>query len=96
MTTRTYEIADAIMDEAEYEYREFNLANIQSVQNYAFNGMDIVISDEEAEAILTACRAFIEYVKTHSTVRYDESWAIEQWEEMVRRPLLSWGEEEDE
>ena len=58
--------------------------------------MDIVIDEDEATAILTACRAFIDYVKTHSTVRYDESWAIEQWEEMVRRPLLNWGEEEDE
>lgn len=87
MSERTYNIADSIMDGAQYEYRKFNLANIQSVQNYAFNGMDEVISDAEAAAILKACRAFIEYVETHDPVRKDESWAIEQWREMVRIPL---------
>ena len=59
MSERTYKIADAILDNAQEEYRSYNLANAERVADYAYNGMDIVIGDEEAEAILTACREYL-------------------------------------
>lgn len=63
MSERTYKIADAIMDPAAEEYREFNLANAKAVEDYAFNGMDIVISTKEAEAILKACKEYLAIVE---------------------------------
>lgn len=63
MSERTYKIADAILDNAQEEYRSYNLANAERVADYAYNGMDIVIGDEEAEAILTACREYLAIVE---------------------------------
>lgn len=63
MSERTYKIADAILDSAQEEYRDYNLANAKAVENYAFNAMDIVISDEEAEAILNACKKYLSIVE---------------------------------
>ena len=83
MTTRTYEIADAIMDSAAAEYRSINLANAQAVADYAFNGMDIVISDDEAEAILNACRSYIEHIESPD---FDGGYSF-AWDDIVRRPL---------
>ena len=83
MTTRTYEIAAAIMDSAAAEYRDFNLSGIESVQDYAFNAMDIVISDSEAEAILNACRSYIEYTESPN---FNGQGSL-AWDNLVRRPL---------
>ena len=63
MSERTYKIADAILDNAQEEYRSYNLANAERVADYAYNGMDIVIGDEEAEAILTACREYLSIIE---------------------------------
>lgn len=63
MSERTYKIADAILDSAQEEYRSYNLANAERVSDYAYNAMDIVIGDEEAEAILTACREYLAIVE---------------------------------
>ena len=87
MTVRTYEIADAIMDSAASEYRAFNLANAKAVENYAFNGMDIVISEAEATAILTACRS---YISCTEGGEFDGQGQL-AWDERVRRPLEDWG-----
>lgn len=62
MSERTYKIADAILDSAQEEYRSYNLENAERVSDYAYNAMDIVIGDEEAEAILTACREYLAIV----------------------------------
>lgn len=59
MSERTYKIADAILDSAQEEYREINLADADAVAAYALNGMGIAIGDEEAEAILNACKEYI-------------------------------------
>lgn len=63
MSERTYKIADAILDSAQEEYRSYNLANAERVSDYAYNAMDIVIGDEEAEAILTACREYLDIIE---------------------------------
>lgn len=63
MSERTYKIADAILDSAQEEYRSYNLVNAERVSDYAYNAMDIVISDEEAEAILTACREYLAIIE---------------------------------
>lgn len=63
MSERTYKIADAILDSAQEEYRSYNLENAERVSDYAYNAMDIVIGDEEAEAILTACREYLAIVE---------------------------------
>ena len=63
MSERTYKIADAILDNAQEEYRSYNLANAERVADYAYNGMDIVIGDEESEAILTACREYLSIIE---------------------------------
>lgn len=63
MSERTYKIADAILDSAQEEYRSYNLANAERVSDYAYNAMDIVIGDEEAEAILTACREYLSIIE---------------------------------
>lgn len=63
MSERTCKIADAILDSSQEEYRSYNLENAERVSDYAYNAMDIVIGDEEAEAILTACREYIAIVE---------------------------------
>lgn len=63
MSERTYKIADAILDSAQEEYRSYNLENVERVSDYAYNAMNIVIGDEEAEAILTACREYLAIVE---------------------------------
>lgn len=63
MSERTYKIADAILDSAQEEYRSYNLENAERVSDYAYNAMDIVIGDEEAEAILTACREYLSIIE---------------------------------
>lgn len=63
MSERTYKIADAILDNAQEEYRSYNLENAERVSDYAYNAMDIVIGDEEAEAIMTACREYLAIVE---------------------------------
>ena len=63
MSERTYKIADAILDSAQEEYREIHLADADAVAAYALNGMGIAIGDEEAEAILTACREYLAIVE---------------------------------
>lgn len=63
MSERTYKIADAILDSAQEEYRSYNLENAERVSDYAYNAMDIVIGDEEAEAIMTACREYLAIVE---------------------------------
>lgn len=63
MSERTYKIADAILDSTQEEYRSYNLENAERVADYAYNGMDIVIGDEEAEAILTACREYLAIIE---------------------------------
>lgn len=83
MTVRTYKIADAIMDSAAAEYRDFNLSGIEAVQDYAFNAMDMVISDNEAEAILNACRSYIEHIESPD---FDGQGSF-AWDTIVRRPL---------
>lgn len=85
MTVRTYEIADAIIDDA--EYLEINLESIESVQAYAENGMSENISDAEAEAIFDACWAYIAHVESPN---FDGQGQM-AWAELVRRPLEDWG-----
>lgn len=63
MSERTYKIADAILDSAQEEYRSYNLENAERVSDYAYNAMNIVIGDEEAEAIMTACREYLAIVE---------------------------------
>lgn len=63
MSERTYKIADAILDSAQEEYRSYNIENAERVSDYAYNAMDIVIGDEEAEAIMTACREYLAIVE---------------------------------
>lgn len=63
MSERTYKIADALLDSAQEEYRSYNLATAERVSDYAYNAMDIVIGDEEAEAILTACREYLSIIE---------------------------------
>lgn len=63
MSERTYKIAEAILDSAIEEYREFNLASADAVSDYAEKGIGILISDEEAEAILNACNEYLSIVE---------------------------------
>lgn len=63
MSERTYKIADAILDGSIEEYREFNLASADAVSDYAENGMGILISDDEAEVILKACKEYLAIVE---------------------------------
>lgn len=64
MSERTYKIAAAILDSAQEEYRSYNLENAERVSDYAYNAMDIVIGDEEAEAILSACKEYLSVVES--------------------------------
>ena len=63
MSERTYNIAASILDSAIEEYRGINLASADAVSDYAENGMGISISDEEAEAILKACKDYLAIVE---------------------------------
>lgn len=69
MSERTYKIAEAILDSAIEEYREFNLASADAVSDYAENGTGILISDEEAEAILNACKEYLAIVDVDEQVQ---------------------------
>lgn len=92
MSKRTYKIAEAIMDSAICEYRFVNLKNAESVENYAWCGMNLTISRDESEAILRACRAYIGFIANHHLPNFhgSDDWAIEEWDEIVRKPLLSY------
>ena len=52
-------VAEAILDEAAEEYRDENLANIESVARYA-DSINIQLSDYHAEAVLVVCKLWIE------------------------------------
>jgi hypothetical protein len=52
-------VAEGILDEAAKEYREENLASAAAVAQYAFGGCDIVLTEEECEKVLAACRAWL-------------------------------------
>ena len=58
MTKKLLQVAEAVMDSAAEEYREANLSSIESVQDYAENGMGIVLNDAEAQKILSVCRHY--------------------------------------
>jgi len=49
-------VAEGIMDSAEAEYRAENLASSDAVMDYA-DGIEVNISEEEAEEILDVCKA---------------------------------------
>lgn len=85
MSKKTYQIADAILDTAIKEYREYNLESVENVQAYTENGMGIYIDDEEAEIILNECRKFVSVEDTNG----DTARAWRDMEEMLR----AYGEE---
>lgn len=49
MQNKLVSVAEAIMDSAAKEYRADNLASVESVQEYAENGMDIYLTNNEAK-----------------------------------------------
>jgi hypothetical protein len=51
--TSLLNVAEGILD-AE-EYRDYNLSDIESVQQYASAGLDYVISDNQAELVRDCC-----------------------------------------
>ena len=55
-----YEIAEAIMDPAAAEWRDENLADAATVEDYAFNAMGVVITPEQAEKIRSALQDYID------------------------------------
>ena len=52
-------VAEGILDEASKEYREENLASAAAVAQYALGGCDIVLTEEECEKVLSACREYL-------------------------------------
>ena len=52
-------VAEAILDSAAEEYRDANLANIEGVQAYAENGMNVQLSDTEAHLIMYVCKEWL-------------------------------------
>lgn len=57
MSTDMLKVAEGIMDSAAEEYRAENLSGIIAVQNYAENGLNIHLTDKEANIVLEYCRA---------------------------------------
>lgn len=52
-----YEVYEAICDEAQSEYFLVNTETIDSVKDYALNGMDISLDDMQATIVFYACLA---------------------------------------
>lgn len=53
------EVAEGILDGAASEYRETNLADAVAVQQYADAAMGIDLALNEAEQVLSACKAWV-------------------------------------
>ena len=52
-------VAEGILDEPAKEYREENLASAAAVARYAFGACDIVLTEEECDKVLAACREYL-------------------------------------
>lgn len=48
-------VVESITDSASREYFKSNTASISAVQDYAENGCDIRLNDEEAKTVIAAC-----------------------------------------
>lgn len=64
---KLYDIADAILDWAAEEHREYNTASPVRIQEYAFNGMDVAITNKEAQKIYDVIKNYLAHdiVETH-------------------------------
>lgn len=60
MSEITFKVADGIMDKAVEEFRDTNLKDAESVQQYADGGLNIWIGIAEAEFILGVCKKILE------------------------------------
>lgn len=53
MSSKLFSVLDGIIDS---DHTTESLASVEAVKDYAFGGMDIVLSDEEAERIVEVGR----------------------------------------
>ena len=74
-------VANGIMDAAASEYLSTNLADIEAVQQYAEGGLDINLSEEEAEKVLSVCTAMQSRLDTGEIPTTDE------WYHDYEKPL---------
>ena len=80
---KLHRIADAIIDSAAEEHRDFNLESIESVQLYAKNAMEIDLTDIEAQLIRVTCLRYIE--KECSTLQEVEECFINIFEDLNKK-----------
>lgn len=72
-----YEIAQAIMEPADAEYRALNLASAETVSDYALNCLGFYISTAQAELVRTTLQGYLD--AEHNTSN--------SWLHMVKKPL---------
>ena len=73
-------VAEGIMDSAEAEYRSENLASSDAVMDYA-DGIEVNISEEEAEEILDVCKAM------QARLEAGEIPTTDDWYHDFKKPL---------
>jgi len=75
-------VAEGILDSAASECLEENLSSIESVQAYAENGMDVVLSNDESSKVLNVCKSWITGVES------GELNGTNDYYYTVKKPLL--------
>jgi len=80
MKSNRLTVAEGIMDTAAEEYRAENLASINTVMDYA-EGIEVNISEEEAEEILDVCKAM------QSRLGAGEIPTTDEWYHDFKKPL---------
>ncbi|OMH39491.1 hypothetical protein [Motiliproteus sp. MSK22-1] len=63
VTNKLFKVADSLLSEEEQDYIDIYLYSIETVQEYAWNQMSILLSHNEAARILVTCRRWIKQGK---------------------------------
>ena len=86
--TTLFDVAEAVLDSAAEEFRAINLASVEALQAYAENGMDIELSDDDAEKTLEVCRFWPdgEFHGSNDYFHHVET-PLNEWEEAGKKRL---------
>ncbi|MCT8350077.1 hypothetical protein LGZ99_23485 [Photorhabdus temperata] len=79
--TTLLNIAEAILSSSQKEYRAKNLESIKSVQDFAEGAFDLYISSEDADKILTVCKAIHERIESGEVISEND------WHYDFEKPL---------
>jgi hypothetical protein len=81
MKSNKLTVANGIMDPAASEYLSTNLADVEAVQQYAKGGLDIDLTEEEAEKVLLMCKSM------QSRMDAGEIPTTDEWYNDFEKPL---------